>query len=179
MGRIRIELVTRVAWERDPLLPVALFIQVRSMLAGKYPLAVLIIEGLILMALLTRDQILAVKLKTKQVYVPALEAEVILRELTGAQRDAYEAGIVGSKTGKDAELNLQNARARLVVMCLVDEKGARLFKDNEATLLGQLGAAALDFMYDECRSLSGISEKDKAALEKNLSSDTPIASGTD
>lgn len=69
------------------------------------------------------------------------------------------------KKGKDQFLNLANTRARLVAFCLIDENGARLYKDNEVYALGKLPAAGLNRIYDRCCEISGVTEKDKDEIE--------------
>jgi len=123
------------------------------------------------MAILTRLQLDDIKLRTKQLTVVEWGGDIIIRELTGTERDAYETSIFGTTApvkGKDRQLNLANARARLVALCLIDENGARLYKDNEVYLLGKLPASGLDKVYDECRILSGITDEDNQEIEQAI-----------
>ena len=132
------------------------------------------------MPILKRTELDQLKLKTQVVDVPEWTtasmvalgeiAQVIVRELTGAERDHYEAGLMVIKAqGKNVQrsLNLQNARARLVGLIMVDEEGNRLYKDNELHLLGKLPGAGLDRVFDAARSLSGITDDEQAQLEGN------------
>lgn len=136
------------------------------------------------MAILSRLQLDDLKLRTQVLDVPEWGGSVIIREMTGTDRDAYEAGIFGETVpgkGKDRKINLLNARARLVVKCLVDENGQRLYQDNEVYLLGKLPAAGLDKVYDAARILSGITDEDDKAIEealKNSQTDQSGASGS-
>lgn len=130
------------------------------------------------MALITRAQLDALELKTQVVDVPAWSTpdqlargevvQVKIRELTGSERDNYEAGMLTIKAkGRtvDRSLNLQNARARLCAFVMIDDKGDRLYRDNEIHLLGKLPAAGLDTIYDAATRLSGITEDEKEQLE--------------
>lgn len=84
------------------------------------------------------------------------ELFVLIRTLTGFERDSYESSLTQQR-GKDRIVNLQNARAKLVALCMVDEQsGERLFNDREVGLLGKRSAAALDRLFDACRELSGL-----------------------
>lgn len=129
------------------------------------------------MAILTRLQLDDIKLRTQTLDVPEWGGSVIIREMTGTERDAYEASIFGNTApakGKDRILNLANARARLVANCLIDENGQRMYKENEVYLLGRLPAAGLDKVYDAARILSGITDDDDKEIEaaiKNSSTD--------
>lgn len=99
------------------------------------------------MALLTRDQILkAQDLPSEDVPVPEWGGTVRVRALTGAERDAFEQSIVEQR-GRSARMNLQNLRAKLVALTVVDEEGNRIFSDSDAKLLGKKSALALNRVF--------------------------------
>lgn len=135
------------------------------------------------MPLLTRNDLDQIKLKRKYVEVPDWGGTVLIRELTGEQRDSYEGSLFNNTAptkGQPRRMNTQNARARLVAMCLIDEEGKRLYNDNEAYLLGQLGSQGVDLLFDECRKLSGITDEDNKEIEqaiKNLENGQNVNSG--
>lgn len=119
------------------------------------------------MALLTKEQILRVKdIVSREVEVPEWGGSVMVRGMTGIERDAFEAKIL-DQSGKKAKVNLQNARARLVSITVVDADGDRLFSENEVVLLGTKSATALSRVYDVAASLSGISDEDIEELLGN------------
>ena len=119
------------------------------------------------MALLTRDAILqAQDLPTERVVVPEWNGEVLVRALTGAERDAFEQSIVEQR-GKSTRMNLQNLRAKLVALTVVDEEGKRLFSDEDAKLLGQKSAAALNRIFEVAQRLSGLRPEDVEELTGN------------
>jgi hypothetical protein len=123
------------------------------------------------MALLTREQILAADdLKRETVPVPEWGGDVIVKSLTGAERDEFEDSVVRQR-GKSRELNLRNARARLVSLSLVDEAGSRLFSAGDVEQLGRKSAAALDRVFGAAQRLSGLTEQDVDELAKNSDSD--------
>lgn len=131
------------------------------------------------MALLTRDQILAVEdLKRETIDVPEWGGEVIVKSLTGAERDAFEDSVVRQR-GKTRELNLRNARARLVSLSLIDESGSRLFSDGDVEALGRKSAAALDRVFAAAQRLSGLTENDIDELAKNSESGQSDSSTSD
>jgi len=112
------------------------------------------------MALLTRDDILnAQDLARERIEVPEWGGAVLVRALTGRERDAYEAGIV-HPDGRKMRYTLTNMRARLVSLSVIDEAGARLFSDSDIELLGRKSAAALERVFEVAQRLSGLSEKD-------------------
>lgn len=110
------------------------------------------------MALLSAAQIEAVDDRTHEdVEVPEWGGTVRVVGLTGADRDAYEATFVDAK-GKPAVQRLRNIRAKLVVKCLVDADGNRLFTDDKAKALGEKNGAVIDRLFDVARRLSGIGQ---------------------
>lgn len=110
---------------------------------------------------LSKDQILgAVDFNFVEVEVPEWGGSVRIRGLSAAERDQFEARLGVSQ-------DLTNMRARLVVSCLVDDDGNRIFKDSEASELGKKNAAVLTRLFDEVRNLSGMSDEALGIAEKN------------
>ena len=114
---------------------------------------------------LSKEQILqADDLKRESVDTPEWGGEVLLRELRGRERDAFEEGSLDSKRN----VTMTNMRARLVAMSAIDEEGERLFSAKEATELGDKSATALNRLFEVCCRLSGITSDDVDKLEGNL-----------
>jgi hypothetical protein len=125
------------------------------------------------MAILTREQILSADdIKIEVVPVPAWGGDVIVRGLTGRERDAYEATVMRIK-GTDTQLILSNARAKLVAASIVDESGQRLFDDTDVVALGQKSAESLQRIYDVAARLSGLTKSDLDDLTKNSADGQP------
>jgi len=119
------------------------------------------------MAVLGREAILQIQdLPTERVFVPEWQGEVIVRALTGAERDAFEQSIVEQR-GKSTRMNLKNIRAKLVALTVVDEDGKRVFSDEDAELLGRKSAAALNRVFEVAQRLSGLRPEDVEELAGN------------
>ena len=119
------------------------------------------------MGALTRDAILAADdLKSEEVDVPEWGGKVRVRALRGSERDSYEQSLFVGQ-GEDRKFTLANARAKLMVLCIVDDEGKRMFQDGEADLLGQRNAAVLDRLYDVANRLSGMGRGAVEAAAKN------------
>lgn len=109
-------------------------------------------------------------LPTELVTVPQWrDNTVLVRGLTGKDRDAYEGEIIVSRkdprTGAlTQDINLVNARAKLVARCVVDEAGNRLFTDDQVEALGAKSAAALQLIFDVAQRLSGMRAEDLKEL---------------
>ena len=129
---------------------------------------------------LSRDAILAVDdIQTEKVFIKEWGDDVIVRGLTGEELDDYQASrrqIRNAGTPQAEVVFIQtNARAGLLVKCLVDENGERIFTDQDAGLLGMKNGRILDRLYDVAARLSGLSEEEQEAMEGN--SETPPPDG--
>jgi len=119
------------------------------------------------MSLLTRDAILAAPdMLTEEVPVPEWGGTVLVRGLTGTERDAFEEEMITGK-GKNRDVNLANFRARLIVKSVVDKAGKRLFTQADMVALGGKSAAAIQRVFQVAMRLSGMSEEDVEELTKN------------
>ena len=117
--------------------------------------------------ILSRDQILqANDVQIRELDIPEWGGIVFVRGMTGRERDRYEHSCVEQK-GKDTRINMKNARAKLVVLCTVDENGKRIFGDADIALLADKSAKALDRIFSVAQELSGISKDDMEELTKN------------
>lgn len=126
------------------------------------------------MSLLSREDILAYDDSSfEDVDVPEWGGSVRVVGLTGAERDRFEASVVGN--GK--KMQLTNLRARLIALCVVDESGERLFGTVDVGALGNKSAAALERVFSAAQRLSGLSEDDVAELTEDLD-DAPNGSST-
>lgn len=129
------------------------------------------------MTILSREEILSADdRKLEEVEVPEWGGSVMVRTLSGKERDEYESGTIKIKNGKQ-EQDFENFRARLVALCIVDEKGVRLFNSKDVTTLGNKSAAALQRVFDKCQALNAISDQDVVDLSEDFGS-TPEENST-
>lgn len=118
------------------------------------------------MSLLSKEALLAARQRpTETVPVPELGGDVVLRGLSGRERDAFEESLFVQK-GKKRERNMANVRARLVALCAVDDQGSRLFTDADVELIGEMRADVVDRLFDVAQRLSGLREQDVDELGK-------------
>lgn len=121
------------------------------------------------MGLLTRDAILgAVDLVHQDVDVPEWGGTVRVRMLTGTERDQFEASTM-IRRGKKVDMNLVNIRARLVAMCVVDEKGNQMFSDADVEALAKKSSMALHRVFEAARHLNGLTEEEAWEAKENFS----------
>ena len=116
---------------------------------------------------LSKEAILkADDLKTETVKVPEWGGSVKVRTLTGAERNAFEAGILAG----GEQMNLQNVYARLCALVIVDDDGKRLFSDLEIAQLGRKSSLALNRIYAKAQEMNGLRQEDVEFLSKNSDS---------
>lgn len=127
-----------------------------------------------------RDQILAAQDSNKEaVSVPewGLENGLFIKTLSAKDRDGWETSLVSiDPNGKARRVNMANMRARLVVRCLVDADGKRVFGDDDAEALGEKSAAVVARLFDTAQRVNALSKEEVKALEKNSVSDRIDAS---
>jgi hypothetical protein len=114
---------------------------------------------------LNRQQILDVEdIKTEEVEVPEWGGTLVVKMMTGAERDRFEASIYGP-SGK---AKIDNIRAKLVAQTVIDpETGEKMFSPADIDALGNKSAAALDRVFTASKKLSKITEDDVEELVKN------------
>jgi hypothetical protein len=130
-------------------------------------------------------------LGTEWVSVPEWGGEVLVKALTGEERDAFEASCQRERPMLDVRGKAvrgrtemvpyrQNVRARLVVRSVVDDDGGRIFTDGDASALGKKSGAALDRVFEVAARLSRLGDDDIEELAGNseaaTSGDSPFTS---
>lgn len=125
------------------------------------------------MAILSAAQINAIEdAVTETVPVPEWGGDVIIKGMTGTERDLFEAGM-----WEGGKLDRRNYRSRLLVQVLVNEQGTRLYTNAEAMVLGKRSGKVIDRLYDIAAGLSGLSDAGQEATEGN--SGAPTEDGAD
>ena|SRR3989304_6613436 len=129
---------------------------------------------------LTREQFLAARpaLPRQTVEIPELGGTVIVQGLTGKQRDQYESSCLVQKNNKRT-FNLIDARAKLVALTVVDDRGTRLFSEHDIPTLSAMSSVVLDRLFGVAQKLSGIGDEDLDELGKLFGDDPPVSSPSD
>jgi hypothetical protein len=137
-------------------------------------------EGTVVMAYLDREAILAADdAETKDIPIPEWGGVVKIRSISGRARDQFEASLREGK-GKNADVNLRNLRARLIVMCAVNEDGTKMFaQEGDVNRLGAKNAKPLDRLFDACKDMIGMSEEDVETYTEDFGQSPDEDSSTD
>lgn len=137
-------------------------------------------------SLLTREDILeADDVPTDTVDVPEWGGEVRVQGLTGSARDKWESQLIRATEGttkvkvdgQEQEMNLENQRAYLVALTVVDDDGERMFSLEDVKELGEKSGRALDRVFEKAQELSGIDEAQREGMEENLPEKTANGDG--
>lgn len=116
----------------------------------------------------TSDSILgAGKRRTEEFEVPEWHGSILLRELSGRERDRFEASMI-ERRGNSVKQNLENLRARLISLCIVNEQGELLFNKADLNRLGDMPAAGLDRVFDKCQKMNGLTQEDVEELAEGF-----------
>lgn len=127
--------------------------------------------------ILNRAAILAANdLSTETVDVPEWAGAVIIRSMTGAQRDAYETSLLTKDASGRYTIDTENMRAKLVIFTAVDETGTPLFTLDDLPALASKNAAVIERLFSAAQRINGLSKDAVADAEKNSVSGQPDAS---
>jgi hypothetical protein len=89
--------------------------------------------------------------KVEKRFVKELGKYVYFRQMTAEDFDSYDWSLVDVNSEQDGtqkiSRNMQNAKAKYLVRCLCDEKGNRLFKDEEHTILGRKSPIIINALH--------------------------------
>ena len=110
----------------------------------------------------------------EKVDVPEWGDFVYVRKMNGMERDRWEL-MTSNAVEKPMGANI---RASLCAMTICDEKGKRLFTDNQMNALGAKSASALDRIFSVSKDLNKLNDDDIEELEKNSLAAVPAASGS-
>lgn len=117
---------------------------------------------------LSKDDILkADDVRTEEVEVPEWGGSVLVRGMTGEERDEFEASML-VRRGDQMIPDTWNTRAKLIARCVIDDDGTPLFTRQDVDALGKKSGAALDRVFDVASRLSGLRPEDAKEAAENF-----------
>jgi Phage tail assembly chaperone len=134
--------------------------------------------------MLDRATILSKKaLKRETVDVPEWGGQVLVRELTAAERTRYEMGMSDMVQGEQTNplekvKRYENMRARIASIAVINEDGTRVFKDDDVSELNELSGNALDRISSVILRLSGYTREEAERLKKTSPPEDASISGS-
>ena len=123
------------------------------------------------MPVLSREEILAVDdIQIEQVPVPEWGGDVLVKGMTGSERDRFEAGVIsfGGDKGKGEKIDMRDLRAKLCSKTICDEGGKLLFSQSDVKELSKKSAIALHRVFKVAQRLSGLTDDDMEELREGL-----------
>ncbi len=132
------------------------------------------------------EQLLAVAGKErryKSVFLPACKLTVRIQSLRENELSWYGTQVV-SRTGRGNVMGrIEDATRRLLVLCLVDQAGGRLFSNNDTSKLRDWDSLDTQALYNAITEHVGLGRDDIEAMVKNspetLVEGSPSSSPTD
>ena len=110
--------------------------------------------------------------------VPEWGGAVLIRKMSGRERDKFEEQCVRQTRSKAS--NLTGLKCWLLSKCLVDVEGKKLFtKPVDIDQLNKKNGEVVDRLYMRAQEINGIGKKGEDAAEKNLPSDPSDSTGSD
>lgn len=105
--------------------------------------------------------------KVEIVEVPEWNDKVGIRIMGGDERDSYECMILKKTDEKGKVIDSKNIRVMLLVNVLCNEKGERIFTDEQMGDLNKKSSLVLDKLFKKALFINGMDEESKKELEKN------------
>ena len=100
---------------------------------------------------------------SEEIKVPEWGGEVFVKTLSGTERDIFEDAYSQNK--------MKAFRARFLVLTLCDDKGERLFGDNEVDALGKKSSVVINRLFDKAWAHNAFTSEAVDALGKDSPSD--------
>jgi hypothetical protein len=113
---------------------------------------------------LDRKSILAADdVRKEKVAVPEWGGDVYLRVLSGTDRDRFEESYADQK--------MKAFRIRFLLMALCDERGERLFADDEGDILGKKSSVVINRLFEAGWRINALSQEAVDALGEGSQTD--------
>ena len=115
------------------------------------------------------------ELKEVVVEVPEWGGHILIRELSGLERDHYESGAIDLTTGQADQEKMREMKARLVWLSIIDPKTKRRMFDSEKDFIqyvARFKANALGRIAGKCFVLNGLDQRYKEIAAKKSAAES-------
>lgn len=102
---------------------------------------------------------------THEVPVPEWGGSILLRSMTGTQRNNYEYWAHLQSKAKSPDY--RGIRERLIICCAVDESGEALFTEGDLSELAAKNSEVIDRLHEQCQKLCGMDDNAVEDAAKN------------
>jgi hypothetical protein len=104
---------------------------------------------------LTKEELLAARLKTEFVPAPELGGEIVVSELTGLEADRLDQAEYPLTGSGKVEFQWAGNRARWVIACCRDGAGKPLFEEEDLSVVSALPASLLNRLLAAAKRVNG------------------------
>lgn len=115
----------------------------------------------------------APKPKPVRVEVPALGRCCWVRVLSAAEVEDLAGSVFKLDDDGSPVFNLAGQRGRVVALCACDEKGHRLFVDDDAAEIGRMPTTHVDPIFEAAQAANGMGGKARKAGEEARKNSSP------
>jgi len=109
----------------------------------------------------------AVGYRSETVEVPEWGGSVVVRELTARDADGYHASLIRINPNGSHQFDMTNHRCELLVRCIRNDQGKRIFSDTDANKLGDQPSTLIDRLYAVAQRVTGIDNSEAVKNAKN------------
>ncbi len=112
----------------------------------------------------------------ESVECPEWGQTLLVRTLTGAERDTFENSVQQASRGKG--IDLRGLKVKLVQLTLVTDDGEQVFESGDQLLLNGKSSRVIDRIFQVAQRLNGLSAEDADEMVGNSGSDQSASSGS-
>ena len=110
--------------------------------------------------MLNKTELLRIALKTEEVKLD--QGSLKIQEFTTSDREAFEIFAMKMNTGK-----VKNLKAKLIVISVVEDRGSRMFGDDEIGTVSQLPSTITEKLFNAILKLNGMGAASFSEAEGN------------
>jgi hypothetical protein len=107
----------------------------------------------------------------------AFGQKVWIQEMNGQERDDWERAVAKKQDKEGRMTDVVGLRAKMIQLTLVDEKGVRVYSENEAEEINQLPGRFREDLFDAALEFNGLTKQAEESQLKNSESEAGNGSG--